>query len=88
MRLCRSSKYRNEIEKQLEVRNANVSYFFFELKAPASNVLRFFDLFIQGVDGISLSWSLSSKFSVDEPIAPTIFRKPLNIPVTIGWHLA
>lgn len=55
------------------------TYFFLALNAVGSNTLRFLDLFKHGVVGTSNNSCVSSRFS-DDPIAPTIFRSPLNIP--------
>lgn len=57
----------------------SITHFFLALNALDSKTLRFFDLFKQGVDGISDNSAVSSRFSAD-PMAPTIFRSPLNIP--------
>lgn len=56
-----------------------MTYFFLALNPLGSKTLRFFDLFKHGVDGTSSNSYDSSRFSAD-PTAPTIFRKPWNIP--------
>lgn len=61
--------------------NDHLTHFFFELNALASKTFRFLLLAMHGVRSVISHSNVSSKFS-DDPIAPTIFRIPLNTPIT------